>query len=153
MWLRHGGLLFPLIPHSQDGGCTLGVTSLSVLGPHHLYLDCNPCVIHTERGKLRRPEATPLSISVQLLKAGVSLREKCPIVPTLSSRPMAQRFSLEEKQAINRTLNLLLKELTSLAKVWSSDLRTLSKTVEIVNQRQLGRDWYIFQFEEQKENE
>lgn len=89
VWLRHGGLLFLLSPHSWDGGCTLGVTSLSVLGPDHLYLDCNSCVIHTERSKLRRPEATPLSISVQLLKAGVPLREKCPIVPTPSSRPVA----------------------------------------------------------------
>lgn len=92
MWLRHWGLILSPNPHSWDGGCTLVVASLSMLGPDHTYLHCDPCVIHTKRGKLRRPEATPLSISVQLLKQGVSLREKCSIVLPPALEPWLRGF-------------------------------------------------------------
>ena len=52
----------------------------------------------------------------------MSLRKKCSIVPTLSSRAKAQRIALEVKQAIKqRTLNLLPKELISFVAEYGED--------------------------------
>lgn len=43
------GLASSSQPHSWDGGSTLGVASLSILGPDHPYKYCHPHVIRTER--------------------------------------------------------------------------------------------------------
>lgn len=87
IWLRDGGLLLPPNRHSWDGGSTLGVECTGTLS--HLQVLSSTYESHGES----RKELKLLALHRgSALKAGVSLREKCPVVLTPSFRAKAQEF-------------------------------------------------------------
>lgn len=78
-------------------------------------------------------ELLPLSTKFSTTKSRVSFRKKFTIVPAPNIRAIAQRFCPGEKQAYNRELQIsLLRNDFICSWVWSSTLRVLSETVEMV---------------------